>query len=145
MLSSIEKTIEEYLQLDIRSVGKYGNKVTDGQLKLYNCLNPIDLETLEIFYREASLEGETENIKYDGATFIHMETGRYMMRQGRYNGPMKSITKNQVGRGAAPQGPETYSIHIGTTKDHVNKHGLEIEVCTDSIIISIRKDNYLLM
>ena len=75
-----------------------------------------------------------------------MEDGKSMQCYGKNNGPAKYVMKSQVGRGAdgRPQGSETYSIYIGTSKD--NKiHGLSIEVCTDSINISICRDDHTLM
>ena len=65
-----KKTIEEYLQLDPRSVGKFGKKITDDHMELYNLLKPIDLAKLEYYYRRAS--HNEDNIKYDGATFENL-------------------------------------------------------------------------
>ena len=65
-----KKTIEDYLQLDPRSVGKFGKKITDDHMELYNLLKPIDLAKLEYYYSWAS--HNEDNIKYDGATFENL-------------------------------------------------------------------------
>ena len=79
----LRSTIEEYLKLDPRKIGKIGNKVTEAHIKMFNALKPISCSTLEHWWK---MVDKGDEIHYDGATFEDYEeawaSGKTMMLDG---------------------------------------------------------------